>query len=408
MGTGSWRSVWIEDNTSGMPRADAAHDLLAVGAEKSVSGFDLRGWSFQVRVVGWVPGLHLGRGEQWGLAEQSAHTIEAHFGGGVQPSEGAHAGEVARQGVLQEATHELEGLDVDGCVLARLTVAIAPEQAAIGQHGNVAIGSRGLEDVAGEITQGVLAGTGRSAVHVPMAFPHLGWNLQEEIRVFLEQPLLEECAEVSPQSFDRQEELVARGHPGATIGTQAAAGNQIVDVRMEDEGATPGMQYAQHPQLRAQSARIASQVLQGAGTGGKEQVEADPGMGANETPQGLGHREGDQEAGSGQEESGALALEPVVGIGLTALGTVPVVTGVIAVVKALTVGTLEELAAQGRGATTADLVQDLSMSLRHGVAEGLEIGRCQMLDPLSDGSDFTTVAGGGVHQRSPMKSSRRF
>ena len=390
-----------------MPGADAAHDLLAVGAEKRVSGFDLRGWSFQVRVVGWVPGLHLGRGEQWGLAEQSAHAVGAGFGGGVQPSEGAHAGEVARQGVLEEATHELEGLELDGCVLARLTVAITPEQPAVGQHRNEAIGRGRLEDVAGEIAQSVFAATGRLAADIPGALPHVGSHLGEELWMLLEQLLFEEGARVGAQGFVVEEELVARGHPGASIPTQAAAGNQIVDVRMEDEGATPGMQYAQHPQLRAQSARIASQVLQGAGTGGKEQVEADPGMGANETPQGLGHGEGDQEVGHGQEEPGPLALEPVVGIGLTALGTVPVVTGMIAVVKAPTVGTLEELVAQGRGASPAGLEQDPPLTPRQGAAEGLEIGRCQMLDPLSDGSDFTTV-GGGVHQRSPMKSSRRF
>jgi hypothetical protein len=116
----------------------------------------------------------------------------------------------------------------------------------------------------------------------------------------------------------------------------------------------------------------------------------------------LGHGKGHQEVRHGQQEPDALALEPVVGIGLTALGTVPVVAGVIAVVKARAVGTLEELAAQGRGAATQDLLQDLSLPTRHGRTKCLNILRRQAPELLVDGQTFTTVAGGRAHQRSPM------
>ena len=131
-------------------------------------------------------------------------------------------------------------------------------------------------------------------------------------------------------------------------------------------------------------------------------------MGADEKPQFLRHGEGDQEVGHGQQEARALALEPRVGVGLAALRTVPVVAGMIAVMKARTVRTTEELAAQSRGAAGEDLVQDLSLPPRHGRAEALQIFGRQLPEQLMNREAFTTVAGGGMHQRLPMKSSRRF
>jgi len=76
--------------------------------------------------------------------------------------------------------------------------------------------------------------------------------------------------------------------------------------------------------------------------------------------------------------------------------------------KARTAWTLEELTAQGRGAATQELVQDLSLPTRHGRTKLFEILRRQTQELLMDCQTFTTVAGGWVHQRSPMKSLRRF
>jgi len=320
----------------------------------------------------------------------------------MQPAESAHASEVAWQGVLEEAAHELQGLQLERSVLARFALTIIPAQAAIGQFRNVAIAGGGFEDVAREIAQGVLARTGALAAHVPRAFPHLGGHLREQCRMLLEQPLFEERTDVGTQGFVVEEKLVARGHPTASIETQASPRNQIMDVGMKDEGATPGVEHAQHAQLRAQPAGIAGQILQGAGTGGKEQVQPNLGMRPEEVPQRLGHRESDQEVRCGQQESGTLALKPVVGIGLTALRTVPVVAGMIAVVKARTVGTLEELSAQGRGATAQDLLQDLPLPTRHRGTKLFEILRRQAQELLLNAQGLTTVAGGRVHQRSPM------
>ena len=73
------------------------------------------------------------RGEQRGLVQQGPHAVGADFGGRMQPAEGAHAGEVARQGVLEQAAHPVQGLQPDGGKLAGLALAISPENFAFGQ-----------------------------------------------------------------------------------------------------------------------------------------------------------------------------------------------------------------------------------------------------------------------------------
>lgn len=116
--------------------------------------------------------------------------------------------------------------------------------------------------------------------------------------VFL-QPLLEPGAKVETQHLDRQKEARAGGDPLSSIEAQAAAGHEVVNVRMIDEGARPGVEHAQHSQLRAQSFGIGGQILQGLRAAGKEQVQPDLLMRADEEPQGFRHGEGQPEARHG-------------------------------------------------------------------------------------------------------------
>ena len=104
------------------------------------------------------------------------------------------------------------------------------------------------------------------------------------------------------------------------------------------------------PQIGSQSAGVARQFLQGLGTAGKEQVQGDLRMGTNQAAQCFRHGEGEQEVGCGQQQPPLLALEPGIGIGLAALRAVAVVAGMIAVMKARALRTLEELAAQSQAA----------------------------------------------------------
>ena len=55
----------------------------------------------------------------------------------------------------------------------------------------------------------------------------------------------------------KQKPLPLAPAPAAAVGAETAAGDEIMDVRMKDERARPGVEHAQHPQLRAQPAGVA-------------------------------------------------------------------------------------------------------------------------------------------------------
>ena len=131
-------------------------------------------------------------------------------------------------------------------------------------------------------------------------------------------------------------------------------------------------------------------------------------MGADEHPQGFRDGEGHQEIGRGQQQPCLLAFEPEVGVGLAALRTMPVVAGMIAVVKGPAFRTRKELAPQSRGAAGQDLFQDLPMPSRHGGVEALAVIGREVSEQLMNRKTFTTVAGGAVHHKLPMNSSSRF
>ena len=151
--------------------------------------------------------------------------------------------------------------------------------------------------------------------------------------MFFEQVFFEAGSHVSAQGLVVKQELLAGGDPLAAVPAEAAAGDEIMNVGMEDEGARPGVEHAQYSELRAESLGMGGQILQGFGGERKEEVQRQLLMRTEKPPQWFRNGEGHQEVRCGQEQPGALALEPGVGIGLTALGTVTVIAGMIAVFK---------------------------------------------------------------------------
>src|SRR6266478_4205770 len=139
----------------------------------------------------------------------------------MQPAKGAHPCETARQDVLEEPTHEVQWAQQQRGVLAGLAVAIVPAHFAIGQALNDAVGGGGLENVTGEITQGVLTGAGRAAIHDPVTLPHFGWHLGEEVGMVLLKLVFEEGTEVSAQWFDADQKLFAGRNPLASVRAEA-------------------------------------------------------------------------------------------------------------------------------------------------------------------------------------------
>ncbi len=123
----------MEQGCSGSPPSDESHRPLAEFAERcracrqNIFRLDLR-----FLFIGRVPGFFLSGGEQRLLPEQCPHTVGPHFGGGMQPTEGPHPGEAARQGVLQETGHELHRFQCQRGVFAGLALAVTPADFAVG------------------------------------------------------------------------------------------------------------------------------------------------------------------------------------------------------------------------------------------------------------------------------------
>jgi len=204
----------------------------------------LRRW-FQLGRQRRLPGGLLSRREHGVFPQQRPHPVGPDFGRRMQPTESAHTGEAARQNVLQEAAHPNQGIQRDGGGLAGFAVPIVPPHLAVGLELHGFIGGGALEHVTGEVTQGVLARTGRLAADVPMPLPDLGRDLLEQVGLFLRETGFKHVTAAVTQGLVVEQEFFG-ADPAPAVGTQAAAGHQVMNMRMIDECARPGMEDAEH------------------------------------------------------------------------------------------------------------------------------------------------------------------
>ena len=152
-----------------------------------------------------------------------------------------------------------------------------------------------------------------------------------------------------------------RLEPGPPIRMHATARNEVVQVRMVDQVAGPGMQDAHHPNLSTHKARITGKLLGGLCGSPKQQVVNALLVLAGDLAE-LGREgEGKQEVGNRQEQF-PLQLEPVFGSFLLAFGAVTVAAGVVAVTGFVTSSAVIDLPAQGFGAALLNGIHRLAMA----------------------------------------------
>src|SRR5712691_12959306 len=118
---------------------------------------------------------------------------------------------------------------------------------------------------------------------------------------------------------------------------------------MIEELAGPGVEYSDHAEVGADEPRVLSQLLQSSGGSAKEQIVDQLLMAAGERAQLCGQGKGDKEVMSGQQQL-LLLFEPIIGLLILALGTMPVLAGVITVALRLALTAEIELAAETLGA----------------------------------------------------------
>ena len=126
-----------------------------------------------------LPGLALLRSENGGLFQQGAHTVAADFSGRMKPAKEPHPAKAFGQDVLEKTADEFRGFQSHGLALARVGVAVGPEDPAGRQLLQLPVAGSGLEDVTGQVGQSVFAGPDRLSIHHPGLFPDLGGQRAE-------------------------------------------------------------------------------------------------------------------------------------------------------------------------------------------------------------------------------------
>ena len=99
--------------------------------------------------------------------EQGAEAAAANLGSGRKPAVGAHAPEPFWEHMLEEAAQELLGRQHALALLAGSGVAVGERDPLLILPAQPGGGDGGLEDVAGKILEGLLAGASRLAMHDP-------------------------------------------------------------------------------------------------------------------------------------------------------------------------------------------------------------------------------------------------
>src|ERR1700693_412663 len=153
--------------------------------------------------------------------------------------------EAGRQDVLEEAPDELVAGDgflalaVGGAVLVAIGYGLVVD----GQ--DAVVGDGDAEGVAGEIVEGGLLSLAPwRDVNDPGDLPDMGRKVG--VRAEPGEGVAEAGAGAGGERRFGEEEGLAGGMPGGAVIGQSAAGNQAMNVRMEDEPLRPGMQHGQH------------------------------------------------------------------------------------------------------------------------------------------------------------------
>ena len=306
---------------------------------------------------------------------------------GEEP-EVADAVEVAGQDMEQEASDELlggKGHGLEAVVMAVVAPAeadlsvVAPaeadlsvvdgEEAVVGDGDAVGVAAEVVEDLlgTGEGPLGVddplgpaegLEGAGKGGGVVE------GGEGVAELESAGEEGLLEEfkeeAAEQAGEDANGEEEAGAAANPAVACRSNAAAGDDAVQVGVKLKPLAPGMQDGEEADLSPEVLGIGSEGAQGAGGGAKQQGVDDPWVLQGEGGDGLGEGKDEVEVGA-VEQFGATLADPLgAGKGL-ALGAVAVAAGAIAEAAVAAVVALLDLAAEGGGAAAFDGGHDAAL-----------------------------------------------
>ncbi len=249
--------------------------------------------------------------------------------------------------MLQEAVDEVQRPQRTALLCAGLGVAITKGHAVIFQLEQAVVAQSNPENVGRQVPQGIETRPHFFTMDHPFLLPNPGRDAG--ITICLTQCLLQPGAKYSRERSHREKEVVAGGHPAMLCLVPPACRNEIVNVRMVRQVASPGMQHPHHPDLAANPAWLLCQLLGGCCGCFEEQVVEQALVRTGHFVEARRQREGQQEIRYMQEQA-LLPFQPDLCVLRLAFGTVAVATRVVAILQLLTTGTAVDLSAQSRRA----------------------------------------------------------
>ena len=211
-----------------------------------------------------------------------------------EESEVANANQTLGQNVDEEASQELIRGNGHDLLLAAVGIVSPAERDAIVLEGHeTMVGDGDAVGIAGQVVENMFGATeGWLGVDHPVLPAEFGEEVAECARrgklpkramelepVVFEQftkPGPELAAEAAAKCLDGQEEAWRRIDPSGTIGSQAAGGNDVVDMGMMLKVLSPGMEHAEESDVGSQVPGIASQFEHRRGADAIEQIVEQP------------------------------------------------------------------------------------------------------------------------------------
>jgi hypothetical protein len=264
--------------------------------------------------------------------------------GGAEETEIADLDEAPGQDVLEEAVDELFGGESAERGLAGIGRAVAKGDLIVFEFYQAAVADGDPEDVGSQVLEGSAAIADRFAVDDLLLLPDGGRDIVGKAGS------LKSAKEFGPEdlgeSLDWEQEVMVSSEPGSVIGGQPTSGDEIVNVRMVGQVASPGVQDTDQTELSADKAGVLGQMLCCSYRGLKEQVIDKRLVTAGEWAQGGRDGEGEHEVRDRQQEI-LLFLQPFLGFVVLAFWAVTVGAGVVAVLGLVALRAGVDLSIQG-------------------------------------------------------------
>jgi hypothetical protein len=168
------------------------------------------------------------------------------------------------------------------------------------------------------------------------------------------------ASEDAAEDLNGEKEGILRMYPARVAWIETTGGNDAVEMRMQSQVLSPGMQNAEKADLGSEVLGAGRNFKHGLSAGTVEQIVEQPRMALTERVQLVGQGKDDVEVGYAEQILFAPCEPALASLGL-ALGTVAVATGVVGNCLVVATGAGVHMASERSGATCGDGSQHVEL-----------------------------------------------